>query len=99
MPVRKINRIPNRIERSTVNVARLQAHDQWVAAGLRESACQRIKPDPTLIISRNGNAARLTEAKEPQGHLDGFVLFLADDHRHLRCAMQTVALNIPAHSA
>ena len=72
---------------------------QWVAAGLREGLCQRVKPDPTLIISWNGDAARLSEAKEPQGHVDGFVAFVANDDRHLRRAVQTVALDIPANSA
>ena len=69
-----------------------------VAAGLREGVCS-VKADPTLIISRNGNAARFAEAKEPQGHVDGFVAFLANDDRHFRRAVQTVALDIPANSA
>ena len=94
----KINSISDWVEGSAVNVSCLQADDQRVVASLSQGVGESVKSDPTLIIGRNHDALCLAQAETaaPRRRSRGVP---RQRSRSPRCALQPIALDIPAHPA
>jgi hypothetical protein len=82
-----------RVERATVHLARLRAHEDGTGE-IREE----LGPQASLVVRGHDGDPPATQPDQPEGLRQGGVCSLADDHLDLRRAEQPVGLDVPAQS-
>jgi hypothetical protein len=91
----EVGDLDDRVEGARVDVARLRA-DERGPVDARQDLRQCIGAHAPLVVGRHTGHAVAPEAEHLERDVDRDVGLLAHHDRHIRCAEQAVALDIPA---
>ncbi len=83
------------VERTRVDVARLQQHDRGRVAALRQLRFEGVQTQTPLRVERDEPHLSRADAEHTQRAIDRTVTLIAGQHADRRCSEESVGLDVP----